>query len=191
MQNYSILVVDDDPLILRGLGQALESQHYRVTPACSGEKAVELLSDTAFDLVITDLIMEAVDGIKVLKQAKRLNRQTAVIILTGHGELQTAIDALRLNADDYLLKPCENEELYFRITRCLEKLELQRKIKSYEDILPVCCICKKIRDDAGKEPGSGNWMSLENYIRTKTKIEVTSTYCPECACKIIEELRCR
>ena len=64
------------------------------------------------------------------------------MILTGHGNMESAIDALRLNADDYLVKPCENEELNFRITNCLEKLELKRKLNSIEIII-FCVIFSK------------------------------------------------
>ncbi len=71
--------------------------------------------------------------------------------------------------------------------KCLDYLELERKIKIYEKILPVCCVCKKIRDDTGKEHGTGKWMSLESYLTTKSKIDITHTYCPECAKKIQEE----
>jgi len=62
---------------------------------------------------------------------------------------------MRLNADDCLLKPCEDEEMHFRVASCLEKLELKEKIKLYEDILPICCLCKKIQDDANRELGTG------------------------------------
>jgi hypothetical protein len=65
-------------------------------------------------------------------------------------------------------------------------MELERKIKLYENILPVCCVCKKVRDDTGREPGKGKWVQMEDYLLNKGKIEVTSTYCPECAKKMME-----
>jgi DNA-binding response OmpR family regulator len=111
-----------------------------------------------------------------------------VIILTGYGNMSSAIDALRLNADDYMLKPCEPAELNFRISRCLEKLETERRIRLYENMLPVCCVCKKIRDDRGKEPGSGEWIPLEKYLYDKAGLETTSTYCPICARKAMDQL---
>jgi YesN/AraC family two-component response regulator len=109
-------------------------------------------------------------------------------MLTGFGDMESAIDALRLHADDYLLKPCEDEELHFRVASCLEKLELKRKLKLYEDMLPICCVCKKIRDDAGKEPGTGEWMTVERFIGEKAKLTITSSYCPECAKKMEEKI---
>ena len=104
-----------------------------------------------------------------------------VIILTGHEDIELTIDALRLKADDYLIKPCSTEELLFRVKQSLEKLELKRKIKVYEEILPVCSVCKKIRDDAGKESGTGEWKPMESYIHEKAGLMVSHSFCPECA----------
>lgn len=189
MKTHKILLVDDDLLILQSISSALEHEGYNVTTADNGEKAIELIKENNFDLVLTDLVMDPVDGIKVLKKAKEIDPESIVIILTGFGDLISAIEALRLNADDYLLKPCEPEELSFRISSCLEKLELKRKVKAYETIVPVCCECKSIRDDTGKEIGTGKWMPVEEYILTKSKIAVSPTYCPECIKKELERIK--
>ena len=181
MKKYSILLVDDEPIITVVIGSALEEKGYEVTTADSGERAVELLNQSSFDLVITDLVMEAMNGIGVLKNSKEINPETMVIILTGFGDMTSAIDSLRLDADDYILKPCEPEEMYFRVSRCLEKLELKRKIKIYEDMLSVCGVCGKIKEDSGTEHGLGQWMSMEKYIHDKAKAKISSTYCPACA----------
>ena len=88
------------------------------------------LEKTKFDLVITDLMMPGIDGFGVLKAVKKLAPQTSVIILTGYGDMRAAIDALRLGADDFTLKPCEVDELVFRIRRCLEKQSLLQMLAS-------------------------------------------------------------
>ena len=129
MRKHSILLVDDDPLITKGTGGDLREKGYEVTTAESGEKAIELLENATFDLVMTDLIMDPIDGMGVLKRAKEINPETMVIILAGFADMASAIEALRSDADDYMLKPCEPEEMYFRISKCLEKMELKRKIK--------------------------------------------------------------
>lgn len=188
MKTYKILIVDDDLLILQAISLSLEQEGYHVVTAVNGEKAIELIKENNFDLILTDLVMEPIDGMGVLKKAKELNPESIVIILTGYGDLISAIEALRLNADDYLLKPCEPEELSFRISSCLEKLELKRKIKVFETIVPVCCVCKNIRDDTEDEIGTGKWMPVEEYILTKSKIAVSPTYCPECIKKELENL---
>ena len=186
MEKHSILLVDDDPYILEGIGADLESQGFHVTKADSGDAALQVLQETSFDLVITDLVMEDTDGIQVLKKTKALSLDTMVIILTGYGDMNSAIEALRQEADDYLLKPCESAELLYRVNHCLEKRELARKIQIYQNILPMCCVCKKIRDDRQTEPGKGDWVSVEQFIHEKAKLDITSSYCPECAQQTME-----
>jgi len=181
MEKNHILLVDDDHYILEGIGADLESQGFHVTKTDRGNLALQLLKENHFDLVITDLVMEDTDGLQVLKKTKELNADIMVIILTGYGDMKSAIEALRQQADDYLLKPCESEEMLYRVTRCLEKRELTRKIKIYQNILPMCCVCKKIRDDRHTETGKGQWVSIEEFIHDKANLDITSSYCPECA----------
>ena len=188
MKKYEILLVDDDVMLINSFRSVFENEGYQVTTASSGEAAVAELDKRNFDLVVTDLVMEAIDGIGVLKKAKENNPLTTVIILTGYGDLKSSIDSLRLDADDYLLKPCETEELLYRVSRCLDKLELNRKIKIYETVLPVCCVCKKIRDDEGKEPGTGEWMIMEEYLTRRGKLDITHSYCPDCEKKAYEDI---
>lgn len=188
MKKYNILLVDDDDLILKSLGPALEGRGYEVATSDNGAEAIEMITGSHYDMVITDLVMTPVDGIEVLKKSKEIRPEILVIILTGFGDMGSSIDALRLDADNYMLKPCEPEELYFRVSNCFRKLELRRKVKLYEKILPVCCQCKMIRDDADREPGTGTWMAVEEYIRDRAKVDVTSTYCPECAQKLRDEI---
>jgi len=187
MKKHKLLLVDDDPFILEGIGEDLESNGYQVTRASNGETAVDLLETTQFDLVITDLVMDSTDGIQVLKKTKELNSDAQVIILTGFGDIESAIEALRSQADDFLLKPCESQEMLFRVKNCLEKQEMTRKINLYQKILPMCCVCKKIRDDSGRQPGSGEWISIEQFIHEKSDLDITSSYCPDCAQKTMDE----
>ena len=153
-----------------------------------GETAIRML-DRKYDLIITDLMMEGIDGIAVLRSARELNPKQAVFILTGYGELDSAINALRLGAADYLLKPYNHEELLLRISSCLEKRGLQRKINLYEDILPICCECGKIRDDEGRERGTGEWFSVEEYFHKKLNLKPSHGYCEECRQKQLDEIR--
>jgi DNA-binding response OmpR family regulator len=188
MKIYDLLLVDDDPLILKTLGESLETQGYYVTMLDSGKKAVKAINEKNFDLIITDLVMDSVDGISVLKHAKDKNPDTAVIVLTGYGDITSAVDALRLNADDYLLKPCEADEIHFRVWNCIQKVEYKKRLKLYEGILPVCCVCKKIRDDFLLPPGKGDWFTMEDYLVKRAKVQITSSYCPVCAQKVKEEI---
>ncbi len=186
MEEYSILLVDDDPFILEGIGADLESQGFELTEADSGDRALELVAEQKFDLVITDLVMENVDGIQVLKEAKAHHPDTMVIILTGYGNMASAIEALRHEADDYLLKPCESAEMLHRIHQCREKAALRQELKLYQKLLPMCCVCKKIRDDRQTEPGRGQWVEVEQFIHDKANLDITSSYCPDCARQTME-----
>ena len=127
-----ILLVDDDRSVLRAISPFLESNGYHVTTSETGEYATELVRKWNFDLIISDLVMEKVDGFQVLKWAKKQNEDTMVIILTGYSDINLTIDALRIGADDYLLKPCEPEVMLFRVKRCLEKKDTKEKIKVAE-----------------------------------------------------------
>ncbi|MBU1171002.1 MAG: response regulator [Proteobacteria bacterium] len=189
MEKYHILLVDDDKTILSVFSKSLQTMGYQVSTALGGQEAFDILSEAMFHLVITDLNMPGVNGIQVLQRCKTLYPECVAIILTGYGNLSSAVDALRLDADDYLLKPCDPDELFFRIERSLEKFEMKRKIKAYEGILTTCCVCKKFQDDTGKAPGKGEWLTIEQYLWKNTKLDISSGYCPDCAKKAMDELK--
>jgi PAS domain S-box-containing protein len=120
----AILFVDDEEVIRKSLARELRLEQFSVTTAANGSEGINALQDRQYDVVITDLMMHDIDGFGVLKAVKKKSPTTSVIILTGYGDMRSAIDALRLGADDFTLKPCEIEELVFRIRRCLEKRSL-------------------------------------------------------------------
>ncbi len=124
----TILFVDDEEVIRQSFSYELQMEGFQVKTAASGEEAIEILGQERFDLVVTDLMMSGIDGFGVLKATKKLAPMTGVIILTGYGDMRSAIDALRLGADDFTLKPCEIEELLFRIQRSLDKQNLLKTL---------------------------------------------------------------
>ena len=180
MKKKKILLVDDNLIILESCAELLEHADYTVTSAGSGEEAIASLQEENFDIVVTDLKMSGIDGLSVLLEAKKQTPNIGAIIITGHGDMTSAIEALRLGADDYLLKPCNIEEMLLRIARCLEKQEALRKINIYEQILPVCCICGDIRDDHGVGKGKGVWLKSTDFIAKKTSAQLSHAYCNEC-----------
>ncbi|MCD4718735.1 MAG: response regulator, partial [Desulfobacula sp.] len=135
MKKYKILLVDDDITLVQGTSLYLEQKGYHVFTAGNGKAAIDLLQISSFDLVLTDLVMPGIDGFQVLKKAKTLQPEIMVIVMTGFGDVKFAIDCLRLGADDYMLKPCEPEEMVFRIKNCLEKLEGKKQLKNAENAL--------------------------------------------------------
>lgn len=125
----TILLVDDEELIRKSLTRELQQENFTVTTVSSGREAINALKIRKYDLVITDLMMPDVDGFKVLEVVKKVACLTSVIILSAYGNMQSVIDALRSGADDFVRKPCEIEELVFRIQQCMEKrnLSLERE----------------------------------------------------------------
>lgn len=119
--NDQILLVEDN-LHLRELTyEILEDAGYQVTTTTCGEAAIKTLCNKDFDLVVTDLNMGAVNGISVLKKAKELNPATKVIIMTGNSDVRHVIEALRYNANDYILKPVNLGDLLTRVYHCIGK----------------------------------------------------------------------
>jgi len=182
MERKSILLVDDEQIILDTLGRDLtcDSLKFDVSLATSGEEAIARIHADFFDLVVTDLIMPGLDGFQVLKAAKQKDPHTMVIVLTGYADLDFAVDALRLRADDFLQKPCDSDELLYRISNCFVKQGLQRQLTFYEKILPVCAYCRKIRDDRQGSCQDGRWYILEEYLKTVKGANVSHGCCPEC-----------
>lgn len=187
MDRKSILLVDDEQLILESICRELtcEPFEFDVGLATSGEEAIDKITSSHWDLVVTDLLMPGLDGFQVLKAAKRKDPQIMVIILTGYADMQSAIDALRLGADDFLQKPCDTDELVYRMSNCFNKQDLQRTIGMYEKILPVCSYCKKIRDDQPGELGKGRWYSLEEFFVKVKGVNCSHGCCPDCFAKLM------
>jgi len=117
----TVLVVDDQPGVRFFLEEALSEDGYSVVAAASGEEALEHITAQRFDAAVIDLIMREVDGIEVLAALKRRAPDTAAIVLTAHGSLETAVEALRQGAHDYLLKPCAPSQLRETLRAALTK----------------------------------------------------------------------
>lgn len=125
-----ILVVDDEEIVAATLRDILEEEGYCVSSAGSGQEALELFQKHTFDVVVTDLIMEHGDGLSLIRTLSGLCPETIVIIVTGHGSIDTAVEAIRAGAYDYLIKPCNNDYLKATIKRGLEKKRLSQQLQT-------------------------------------------------------------
>ena len=125
-----ILIVDDEPAIRMVLAQALRSAQYRIETASNSTEAIRKLQLKAYDLILLDLYMDGLDGLEVLKTARQHDPDVIVIILTAHGSLDSAVEALRLGAFDYLFKPILPETLRERVAEGLAHRQqaLQKRI---------------------------------------------------------------
>lgn len=122
MARKSILVVDDEKNQREILETILSGEGYDVTTASSGEAAMKFVADRHFDLVLTDLKMTGMSGLDLLKQLTDFDKSIIVILLTAHGTIDSAVDALRLGAFEYLQKPYDSEKLLETVSRALKKL---------------------------------------------------------------------
>ncbi|MBU1706600.1 response regulator [bacterium] len=131
-ERVRILLVDDDSLVLRGFEEILEREGFDVVPIDNGQEALRFLETAKFDLILTDLVMRDVHGLVILRKAQECQPDAVVIVITGFASIGSAIEALRLGAYDYLMKPCEDSELILRVRRGLEKVQLQRDLQTSE-----------------------------------------------------------
>jgi two-component system KDP operon response regulator KdpE len=122
-ENQRILVVDDEPQILRTLSRSLASVGYEIRVASDGEEALVILSEWTPDLVITDLMMPKIDGLE-LCQRLRARSSIPIIVLSASSEARTKVEALDLGADDYITKPFSMDELRARVRAALRRPEL-------------------------------------------------------------------
>jgi DNA-binding NtrC family response regulator len=131
MTRKSILVVDDEKPQRDILQEILTTAGYDVTSAASGEAALKFAKERSFDLALTDLKMTGIDGIELLQQLLALDSSIIVILLTAHGTIDSAKDALRRGAFDYLQKPFDRDVLLATIKRALGNLDqIDVEIKS-------------------------------------------------------------
>lgn len=126
-QPAQLLVVDDEANIRLTLSTLLERAGYAVTVASSGEEAVVLLKQRSFDLMLVDLKMPGMDGMQVVSKVRELGLDMAIIILTGHGTLETAVEGLHHGIFDYLLKTTDPAQVVECVRIGLEEREKQKR----------------------------------------------------------------
>jgi two-component system response regulator AtoC len=130
-----LLVVDDDPVTIDLLKEVLSKEGYEVSTALSGEEAIAKGTDNFFDLIITDVRMGKKDGMEVLRFFRKNAPDTTVIMITAFGSIETAIEAIREGAYDYISKPFKLEEIKFTVQRALEQRRLIQENKFYRQEL--------------------------------------------------------
>ncbi len=127
MKDSKILLVDDEVVFTNNMSKLLTNRAYRITAVHSGDAAIQALEQEDFDVVVLDLKMPGKDGITTLREIKKLGLFTETLILTGHGSIDTALEAIKLGAYDFLAKPCEVDELVAKIEGAWGKKEKAEK----------------------------------------------------------------
>ena len=148
-----ILVVEDEQDMLFGLRKILSKQGHNVEIAETGSAGVKKVEESFFDIVITDLKMPGVDGIELLRKAKEAYSDTLVIVITGYGTVESAVEAIKLGAYDYITKPFEAEHIKMVVRKALKQISLKnenkylkQQIKEVKDFQNVIGKSRKMLD---------------------------------------------
>jgi len=138
MEKGTVLVVDDDAFFRHQYGNILSDAGYRVLTAASAEEALDILPGEAIDVMLTDMVLPGASGLELLREVRRRESPPEVILVTGHATIETAINALKTGARDYLVKPFDPEVLLHDVHTSIEQrrllnenLHLKRQIRLF------------------------------------------------------------
>ncbi|MBI2360338.1 MAG: sigma-54-dependent Fis family transcriptional regulator, partial [Deltaproteobacteria bacterium] len=135
MATAKILVVDDDNSLLELLSMRLESAQYEVGAALNEQEALARAQDAFFDLAVVDLKLAGHDGLVLMEQLHAMNPEMPVIILTAHGSIESAVEAMKRGAYSYVTKPFDPRELLLQIDRALENRRLTSEVKRLKGLV--------------------------------------------------------
>ncbi|MBF0395373.1 MAG: response regulator [Desulfobacterales bacterium] len=141
MKKKKILVIDDEQIVLDSVYKILITENYEVDTTLSGTKGIKMAISEPYDVVLTDIRMPDIGGLLVLRDIKRAKPELQVIIITGYATVQSAVQAMKLGASDYIEKPFSPEELIKAIARALEKAKTEKpeeqKIIHKEEVIII------------------------------------------------------
>ena len=132
-----VLLVDDEEDFIESLSNRLEVRGLTVSTSTRGKDALDLLHDQKFDVVVLDLSMPGMDGLEVLKKMKEESPETEIIMLSGHGTIQTGTEAIKLGAEDFLEKPIDLPKLLQKISDAKDRRILVLQEQSKEEIKDI------------------------------------------------------
>ena len=166
-----ILLVEDEANMVRTLSRILERAGYVVATAANGKEALAILDRDVIDVLITDLNMPVMDGMALLRAMQELVSRPATVVLTGYGTIQSAVDAMKLGASDYLIKPCNPDELKIVIERQLELRSLRREVTNLKrEVQRYQRYGEMIGDDPAMQKIYG---TIETVSRNKSTVLIT------------------
>ena len=152
-ENGHILIVEDEQDMLLGLRKILSNQGHNVDIAGTGSAGLEKIQESDFDIVITDLKMPDVDGIEILRKVKKVRSDTMVIVITGYGTVESAVEAMKLGAYDYISKPFDAEHIRMVVRKALKQVSLinenrylQQQIKETKDFQNIIGNSRRMQD---------------------------------------------
>ena len=153
----AILIIDDERAIRKTLSEILSFEGYKIDEAADGEEGLAKFTEKTYDVVLCDIKMPKVDGIEFLEQAKAINPDTSIIMISGHGNIETAVEAVKKGAFDYISKPPDLNRLLITIRNATEKKELvtqtkvlKRKVGKVQEMVGESMAIQKIKDTIEK-----------------------------------------
>ncbi len=168
-----ILIIDDEQDILKLLSMSLRADGYQTLTAPSGKEGIEIFKNKKPDIVLTDIKMPEMTGLEVLKSIKGIDHNAQVIIITGHGDIDSAIEALQYGASDFINKPVKSEALAVAIKRAKKKAAINRQLKSYtEDMELMCGIATKEFERKSKFQEKLIKISTDGIVATDNKWKI-------------------
>jgi len=136
VENFSVLLVDDETEFLDTLVKRLKKRGLIICTANSGEDALAVSREKRIDVAVLDVRMPGIDGIQTLREIKKIDPLMEVIMLTGHASLEVAIEGMELGAFDYLMKPANIDELFYKLQDAYKQRTIQeQKIRKMEEVL--------------------------------------------------------
>ena len=180
----NILIADDDPTSRIVLAATLKKLQHQITVAKDGAEAWTVFQNGEVPLLISDMVMPHVDGLELCRRIRAAKRPkyTYIILLTSVGGKSGYLVGMRAGADDFINKPFDEEQLAARLVVAERILNLQSQVNQLSGLLPICCVCKKVRDD------QNYWQQVEAYISKRTDARFSHGYCPDCFKKAMQEL---
>ncbi len=153
----NILIIDDEKAIRKTLGEILSYEGYKMDEAGDGEEALKRFKDKAYDVVLCDIKMPKMDGIEFLERAREVNPDVPIIMISGHGTIETAVEAVKKGAYDYISKPPDLNRLLITIRNAMDKTSLvtetkvlKRKVARVQEMIGESAPIKKIKDTIEK-----------------------------------------
>jgi two-component system nitrogen regulation response regulator NtrX len=153
----SILIIDDEKSIRKTLNEILSFEGYKIDEAADGEEGLKKFKEKNFDIVLCDIKMPKLDGIEFLEKAREINDEVPIIIISGHGNIETAVEAVKKGAYDYISKPPDLNRMLITLRNALEKTSLvaetkvlKRKVGKVQEIVGESAPIKKIKDTIDK-----------------------------------------
>ncbi len=172
-----VLLVDDEPAVRMTVGAQIRSIGHDVVEAPDGQQGWCAFELTLPGVVITDLVMPGETGVDLCRRirASQRVRYTYIIVLTSLGGKSQYRAAMEAGADDFLPKPCTEEDIEVRLRVAERVLRLQSHVHTLEGFLPICSYCRQIRD------GENSWHPLGEYVANRASLVLENALCPDCA----------